>query len=73
MVSINFLQIFLNFQKIKCDGLQSSFLNEIQKQPPRGALEKMYSENIQQIYRRAPTPKCKATLLKSHFGMGVLL
>ena len=32
-------------------------------------------ENMQQIYRIAPMPKCdfKATLLKSHFGMGVLL
>ena len=46
MVSINFLQIFLNFQKIKYDGLQSSFLNEIQKQPPRCVIEKMYSENM---------------------------
>ena len=27
------------------------------------------SENMQQIYRRTP----KATLLKSHFGMGVFL
>ena len=52
------------------------------KQPPRGVPRKSYSEIMQQIYRRTPMPKCdftkvplscKATLLKSHFGMGVLL
>ena len=30
-------------------------------------------ENMQQIYRRTPLLKCKATLLKSYFGVGVLL
>ena len=45
----------------------------VQKPPPRGVLKKRCSENMQQIYRRTPMPKCKATLLKSHFGMGVLL
>ena len=57
-----------------------------QKQPSRGALRKRCSENMQQIYRRAPIPKCdfnkvakhlywnrKATLLKSHFGIAVFL
>ena len=49
-----------------------------QKQPTRGVLKKRCSENMQQIYRRTPMPKCDfskvaATLLKSHFGMGVLL
>ena len=29
-----------------------------QKQPSRGALKKTCSENMQQIYRRTPTPKC---------------
>ena len=29
-----------------------------QKQPPRGVLNKRYSANIQQIYRRAPMSKC---------------
>ena len=48
------------------------------KQPSRGVLGKRFSENMQQIYRRTPMPKCDfntvaATLLKSHFGMGVLL
>ena len=45
----------------------------LQKQPPRGDLKKMCSENMQQIYRRTPMPKCKATLLKWHFCMSVLL
>ena len=29
-----------------------------QKQPPRGVPRKRWSENIQQIYRRTPMPKC---------------
>ena len=48
-----------------------------QKQPPRSGLSKKCSANMQQIYRRIPVPMCDfhkvaATLLKSHFGMGVL-
>ena len=30
----------------------------LQKQPPRGVPRKRCSENMQQIYRRAPMPKC---------------
>ena len=30
----------------------------LQKQPSRGVLKKKCSENIQQIYRRTPMPKC---------------
>ena len=46
----------------------------IQKHPSRGVLIKRSSENMQQIYRRTSMTRlqsCKATLLKSHFGMGV--
>ena len=48
-----------------------------QKQPFRGVFIKRCSENMQQIYRRTPMLKCDfnkvtATLLKSHFSMGVL-
>ena len=43
------------------------------KEPSRGVPRKRRSENMQQIYRRTPMPKCKAILLKSHLGMGVLL
>ena len=35
----------------------------------RGVLEKRCSENMQQIYRRAPMTKCD---FNTHFGMGVL-
>ena len=49
----------------------------IQKQLSAGILRKTRSENMQQIYRRAPMSKCDfnkvaATLLKSHFGMWAL-
>ena len=47
-----------------------------QKQPPRDVPRKRCSENMQQIYRRTPTPKCdfnKATLLKSHLGIYAVL
>ena len=45
------------------------------KQPSRG--RKMWSENMQQIYRRTPMYKCDLNKVakqfgKSHFGMGVL-
>ena len=57
---------------------QTSFLTMDQKQPPRGVFTKRCSENMLQIYRKTLMPKCvsiscKATLLKSHFGMGVFL
>ena len=49
------------------------------KEPSRGVLRKRCSENLQQIYRRTPMPKCdfnkiaKQLYSKSHFDMGVLL
>ena len=48
----------------------------LQKQPFRGVFETGCSEIMQQIYMRTPMAKCdfnKVVLLKSHFGMGVLL
>ena len=52
----------------------------VQKELSRGVLRKTCSENMQQIYRRTPMPKCdfskvalELTLLKSHSGMGVIL
>ena len=50
-----------------------------QKQPSVGVLIKKCSENIQQVYRITLILKCdfnkscKAGLLKSHVGMGVIL
>ena len=56
-------------------------LEDVQMQPSRGVLRKRCSQNMHQIYKRTLMPKCDfnkvafqlATLLKSHFGMGVLL
>ena len=42
-------------------------------QPSRGVLIKGYFENMQQIYRSTLMPKCDFTLVKSHFGIGILL
>ena len=36
------------------------------KQRPRGALRKMCSENMQQIYRRTPMPKCDFNKVALH-------
>ena len=36
----------------------NSHPNEIQKQPSRGVLWKKCSENMQEIYRKTPMPKC---------------
>ena len=33
-----------------------------QKQPPKGVSRKRCSENMQQIYRRTPMPKCDLQL-----------
>ena len=56
------------------DGIEREQRYEMQKPPFRGVLRKRCSENMQQIYKRTPMPKCdfSATLLKSHFSMGVL-
>ena len=42
------------------DNLRIDGLDEVenQKQPSRGVLNQRFSENIQQIYRRSPKPKC---------------
>ena len=44
--------ISVNFKKLKHE-------KHFQKQPPRDVLKKRCSENIQQIYRRTPMPKCE--------------
>ena len=41
--------------------------NYFQKQLPRGVLKKRYSENMLQIYRRAPMPKCDFNKVAKHF------
>ena len=39
---------------------------KLQKQPPRGVLRKRCSENMQQIYRRTPMPKCDFNKVALH-------
>ena len=57
----------------------NNWLTKFQEQPTRGVLKKSCSENMQQLYKRTPMPKCDfnkdalATLLKLHFDMSVLL
>ena len=46
---------------------KQSVTMEIQKQPPRGVLNKRCSENVQQIYRRAPMSKCDFNKVASNF------
>ena len=52
---------------------------QFQKQPSRGVLKESCSKDMQQIYRReqpcrsVTSKSCFATLLKSYFGMIVLL
>ena len=51
---------------------------QIKKQPTRVVPSKRCSEQMYQIYRETPMPKCDfskvaATLLKSRFDVGVLL
>ena len=45
-------------QYLPCPRKSTKTSNELQKQPSRGVLIKRCSENMQQIYRRTPMPKC---------------
>ena len=68
--------IFLGFRNKWINLFQATlpFLSPLKMLENPEALLQRCSENMRQIYRRTPMPKCdfKATLLKSHFGMGVL-
>ena len=37
---------------------ETSHMKNLQKQSSRGVLKKRFSENMQQIYRGTPMPKC---------------
>ena len=58
----NNLQVAVNkswYQSTNIFHMRTSLqANEIQKQPSRGVLRKRCSENMEQIYRRTPLPKC---------------
>ena len=47
-----------SIQYTSWDSLKKPLLSMSQKQPSRYVLRKSCSENIQQIYRRTPMPKC---------------
>ena len=48
-----------DFKKVALHGgLVIKLRVKEQKQPSRGVLRKRCSENMQQIYRRTPMPKC---------------
>ena len=42
-------------------------MKSVQRQLFRGVLSKSCSENMQQIYRRAPMPKCDFNKVASNF------
>ena len=44
-----------------------SIFSQIKKQPTRAELKKRCSENMQQIYRRTPMPKCDFNNVVSNF------
>ena len=75
-IVIQLLRKCLEFKIWTIPGFYEYRCCQNQKQPFRGVLRKQFSENMQQIYRRTSMPKYDfnkvATLLKSHFGMGVL-
>ena len=48
----------LNSQSYVQSLAASAHRDDVQKQPSRIFLRKRYSENMQQIYRRIPRPKC---------------
>ena len=47
----------------KCDNGNEHY--DLQKQPTRGVLRKICSENKQQIYSKRPIPKCDFNMLTS--------
>ena len=46
----------IRHERVKLQNIMIFF--STQKQPSRGVFIKRCSENMQQIYRRTPTPKC---------------
>ena len=52
------LEYFLLPKRSVLVTVVSAPLKILQKQPFRGVLRKRFSENMYQIYRRTPMPKC---------------
>ena len=54
-------------KELKKDEEKAVKKNTTQKQPPRGVPRKRYSENMQEIYRRPPMPRCNFSLSCCNF------
>ena len=77
--TVLYFSTIAEFSSVMLQAIICKHIYMLQKRPFRGVIRKSCSENMQQIYRRTHMPKygfnkvAFATLLKSHFGMGVLL
>ena len=60
------LSFIINKLKILCQTFDRSRSN-CQKQPSKGVLMKGCSNNMQQIYRRTPMPKCDFNKVENNF------
>ena len=72
---LDLFSTWLDFQwKALNQSGQKIFEEFIHNQPPSGVLRKTCSENMQQIYRRTPMPKCdsqkKAWWLNTKWSLG---
>ena len=56
--SVNFKSLLFHSQNKEFLDQLLEVTNILQKQPSRGVFKKSYSENMQQIFRRTPMPKC---------------
>ena len=56
VIFIRSIRLFKFSKHFRYSGICT--LRNFEKQPSRGVLRKRCSENIQQIYRRTPMPKC---------------
>ena len=54
----SFQSLQVDFSNLDDISRQDRMITYLQKQPPRRVLSKRCSENMQQIYRRTPMPKC---------------
>ena len=67
-----FRKFFCKTERAFCvPYLGNDIIFKLQKQPSRGALRRKCSENMQQIYRRTPMPKCDPVnllhIFRTHF------
>ena len=63
-------RFYINEKQKDCVSLA---LTDNLKQPPRCVLSKRCSENMQQIYRRTPMPKCDFNKVAEHLFLRITL